>query len=301
MKLALDLGIAKGADLVMGTDPDADRLGIAVPRGKEFVLVTGNQLGALLADYIFSTRRELGTLPKKPVFVKTIVTTEFQRKIAEEYGATTFDVLTGFKYIAELIKSFENSSSGYSYIFGGEESYGYLISTEVRDKDAISAAVLTVEMTLYLRSRGKTVLEHLHDLYRKHGWYREALLSRGFEGETGLKLMNDLMDRLRKTPPVRLGSLPVAAIKDYLDGTTFTTATGKRTRDIDLPSSNVLQFVLESGSIVSARPSGTEPKIKFYISSCTKPGLGEGDAVPILDGEINRIKSDLEGFITITG
>ena len=296
MQMALRLGAEKKADLVMGTDPDADRLGIAVPRGNEYVLVTGNQLGALLADYILSSRKELGTLPPKPAFVKTIVTTEFQRKIAESHGAACFDVLTGFKYIAALIRSFEAGPGGYSYVFGGEESYGYLISTDVRDKDAISAAVLTVEMTLYHRSRGKTVLEHLHDLYRKHGWYRETQIAKGFQGEAGSRLMSDLMSRLRGNPPSRLGGVPVTVVKDYKDGTTLDLASSRREKNIDLPSSNVLQFVLASGGIVSARPSGTEPKIKFYISSCTKPGLEEKEALPLLDKEIGAITKDLEAF-----
>ena len=296
MAMALKLAAQTKADLVMGTDPDADRLGIAVPRDGDFVLVTGNQLGALLADYIFSSRKELGSLPPKPAFVKTIVTTELQRKIAEANGAVCFDVLTGFKYIAELIRSFESAPGGHQYLFGGEESYGYLISTQVRDKDAVSAAVLTAEMALYHRSRGKTVLEHLHELYEKHGWYREEQISKGFPGEAGSKMMSDLMSRLRQSPPARLGGVAVTTVKDYKDGTTLDVRTSRREKNIDLPSSNVLQFLLESGSIVSARPSGTEPKIKFYISSCTGPGLTEREALPILDKEIEAIRGDLEAF-----
>jgi phosphoglucomutase len=296
MKLAVELGKKTQAGLVLGTDPDADRLGIAVPGGDDFVLITGNQLGALLADYILMTRKELGTLPPKPAFVKTIVTSEFQRKIAESYGAACFDVLTGFKYIAEIIKTFETSPEGYTYICGGEESYGYLVTTEVRDKDAVSAAVMVAEMTLYLASRGKTILEHLRELYKRHGWYRETQLSKGFAGEAGLKRMNDLMSRLRQTPPATLGGVCVKTIRDYKDATTLDTASGKKVKNLTQPSSNVLQFILDSGTVVSARPSGTEPKIKFYISACTRPGLSEKEAAPLLDAETARIKEELEGF-----
>lgn len=303
MKLALELGRETKADLVLGTDPDADRLGIAVPDSKgEYVLVTGNQLGALLADYIFMTRRELGKLPEKAAFIKTIVTTELQRKIAESYGVACFDVLTGFKWIARLIRTFETGEDpelrGYSYICGGEESYGYLITPEVRDKDAVSAAVMVAEMTLYLTSEGSTILERLHELYKIHGWYREVQISKGFAGEAGVKFMDALMTRLRQTPPKTLGGIAVQTVRDYRDGTTLDTASGKKTKNLKQPSSNVLQFILESGTVVSARPSGTEPKIKFYISSCTKPGLTESQATPLLDNEIAAIKKDVEGFFT---
>jgi phosphoglucomutase len=301
MKLALDLGAKTKADLVIGTDPDADRIGIAVADAKgAYILISGNQLGALLADYIFMTRVELGKLPPKPAFVKTIVTTELQRKIAESYGVTSFDVLTGFKWIAEIIKAFESGDDpalrGYNYVCGGEESYGYLVTTEVRDKDAVSAAVMVAEMTLYLTSKGITILQHLHEIYKRHGWYREVQISKGFAGAAGVKLMADLLSRLRQTPPKTLGGINVQTIRDYKDGTTTDTGSGKKVKDLKQPSSNVLQFILASGTVVSARPSGTEPKIKFYISSCTRPGLTEAEATPLLDTEIEAIKKDVEGF-----
>ncbi len=297
LRLALDLGRKIKADLVMGTDPDADRLGIAVPNGEDFVLITGNQLGALLADYIFSTLEENGKLPEKPAFVKTIVTSEFQRKIAESYGVACFDVLTGFKYIAGMIREFEESS-GYSYIFGGEESYGYLTTTEVRDKDAVSAAVLTAEMTLYLRSKGKSVLDRLHELHFKHGWYRETLVSKGFKGERGLSLMKSLMDGLRASPPRTFGGVSVVSVKDYSDGTTLNLRTGSKTKNISLPSSNVLQFILENESVVSVRPSGTEPKVKFYISCKTGIGLSANEADRVLAAQTEKLLSDIESFFT---
>ncbi len=298
MEMAVRLGETEHADLVMGTDPDADRLGIAVPSSEGFTLVTGNQLGALLCDYIFAGHEERGTMPDRPVLVKTIVTSELQRRIADSYGARTYDVLTGFKYIGERIRQFEQT--GESYVFGGEESYGYLVETEVRDKDSISAAAVTAEMALYCRSKGLTVLDYLEDLYRRFGYFEEILVSRKFEGESGAETMNRIMDELREDPPARFGGLTVIEIRDYERGTSMKAAadtagasgaaadtsgavTGAsggensgrfragQSGAIDLPRSNVIQFVLEGG-IFTARPSGTEPKIKFYASCYGEPG-----------------------------
>jgi len=266
MKMALDLGKKEGAALVMGTDPDADRLGIAAPDNGELKLVTGNQLGALLADYILGTHKRNGTMPKKPAFVKTIVTTELQRKIAEEYGAVCYDTLTGFKYIGEKIREFESMPDGPNYLVGGEESYGYLVNTEVRDKDAVSAATMTAECALYHASEGRTLFDQLRVLWKKHGYYQEALISKTFKGEAGLKKMNELMDTLRKNPPEVFAGQPLDMIRDYQNGSTWYVKEKQTRKDIALPSSNVLQFVLQDGSIVTARPSGTEPKIKFYAS-----------------------------------
>ncbi len=294
LKLAIELARRERADLVMASDPDSDRLGIAVPQGGDFVLVTGNQLGALLADYILSSRRELGRLPAKPVFIKTIVTTNLQARIAESYGAKVYNVLTGFKYIAEKIRLFESSGEG--YVFGGEESYGYLVETEVRDKDAVSAAVATAEMALYQIAQGKSLLDRLHELYERHGYFEERQISRGFAGESGREEMGRLMDRLRSSPPRALGGVEVALVKDYGAGTTLDLRAGSSDTDIDLPSSNVLQFVLADESIVTARPSGTEPKIKFYASCCARPGTALAEAkrevgarMRLLEEEIDRI------------
>ena len=298
LKLAIDLGLNIKADFIMGTDPDSDRLGIAVRDGNEMVLITGNQLGALLSDYIFSTLNETHRMPTKPAFIKTIVTTDLQRQIAETYGVTCFDVLTGFKYIASMIRSFENSPSKYTYLFGGEESYGYLFNTEVRDKDAISAAVLTAEMAIYLHSKGKTILDHLYELFFRHGWYKETLLSKGFKGEQGLKLMKALMDNFRSMPPHLLGGEEVLKIKDYLDGTitSFSHGSLSKSQGINLPSSNVLQFILSNGSIVSVRPSGTEPKVKFYISCHTRPRLKKSEADFVLDEMTKKLITDIEVY-----
>jgi phosphoglucomutase len=273
LKMAIDLGISEKADLVMATDPDADRLGIAVPDGRGgFSLVTGNQLGALLADYIFSGRKETGTLPENPVMIKTIVTTGLQTRIAADYGVTVMDVLTGFKYIADKIRSFETGSEGYNYVFGGEESYGYLVGTSVRDKDAVSAAAMTAEMALFHQRRGKSICDRLDEIYLKYGYFLEQQVSRHFKGETGLAAISNLMKRLRTSPPVSIGGVRIVKILDYLDGTVLDTVTGIRKKGIDLPPSNVIQFILCDNGMVTARPSGTEPKIKFYLSICSEAG-----------------------------
>jgi phosphoglucomutase len=289
MKMALELGKKEGAALVMGTDPDADRLGIAAPDNGELKLVTGNQLGALLADYILGTHKLNGTMPEKPAFVKTIVTTELQRKIAEEYGAECYDTLTGFKYIGEKIREFESMPNGPTYLVGGEESYGYLVNTEVRDKDAVSAATMTAECALYHASEGRTLFDQLRVLWKKHGYYQEALISKTFKGEAGLKKMNELMDSLRKNPPEVFAGQPLDMIRDYQNGSTWYVKEKETRKDISLPSSNVLQFVLQDGSIVTARPSGTEPKIKFYASCRSDAQSGLENAISDVRKKIDAI------------
>ena len=295
MAMALERGRNTKADIVLGMDPDADRLGIAVPDKKgNWVLVTGNQLGALLCDYILSSLKEKGGLPKRPVMVKTIVTTELQRLIAESYGVEVQDVLTGFKYIGEKIRGFEKSDE--SYVFGGEESYGYLIGTEVRDKDAVSAAAMAVEMTLYQRERGMSVLEYLDELYKTHGYFEESLISKYFKGIKGKEIMDSLMEGLRKSPPEAFAGKQVIQIKDYLTRRIFFTEEAKE-EPIGLPSSNVLQFVLEDQSIVSARPSGTEPKIKFYISGRSTPDIPLNEAKKRAHNTIGEITGAIKELI----
>ncbi|MCL2183330.1 MAG: phospho-sugar mutase [Chitinispirillia bacterium] len=297
MKLSLDLAQKVGADLVLGTDPDADRLGTAAPDNGKYVLITGNQLGALLADYIFSACKEMGKMPARPAFIKTIVTTELQRLIADDYGAASFDVLTGFKYIGEKIREFETGSEGYKYMFGGEESYGYLVNTSCRDKDAVSASTMTVEMALYHKSHGRTLHDQLRAIWKKYGYFREALISKTFKGESGLNTMKGLMEKLRKNPPALFAGQKVSLVKDYSDGTTFTPSANSREKNIGLPSSNVLQFVLEDGSIVTVRPSGTEPKIKFYISCRSERGMELDAAMKAAAGKIEAISKELNGIV----
>lgn len=295
MQMALELARKEGADLVMGTDPDADRLGIAVPDEKEYRLITGNQLGVLLADYIFSQLKEAGKLPPKPALVKTVVTTELQTLIAESYGAETFNVLTGFKYIAEKIREFENTR--FQYIFGGEESYGYLIGTEVRDKDAVSAAAMTAEMALYHFSKGKTVLKRLRELYITYGYFKEILISKTLEGREGKEKIVSIMKTLREDIPEKFGGPRIITVRDYQRGKEFSTGEAKEA-DIGLPKSNVLQFITEDNSIISVRPSGTEPKIKFYASARAKPGMDPEKAEPEVDAKLKAIERDIEDLMS---
>ena len=262
LAMAIELGKKTHADVVMATDPDADRLGIAVPdKTGEFVLVTGNQLGSLHLDYIALTLKELHMMPPRPAAIRTIVTTELQKVIAEKYGIESFECLTGFKWIADLMRRFETEN--YDFIYATEESYGHLIEKEVRDKDGISAAALTAEMTLYWRSQGKSLLDHLEELYKEHGYYEEKGLSFYFEGEQGMRIMNSIMEDYRKQQPDQFGGLSVICIRDVKASTEWDR--NGRIRKIDLPKSDVIQWRLEDGTLLTVRPSGTEPKIKYYI------------------------------------
>jgi phosphoglucomutase len=297
MHMALVKGRQINADLIMGTDPDADRIGIAVPDKGDFTLITGNQLGALLADYVFSGLKKTGKLPKNPAFVKTIVTTELQKKIAQKYGAVCFDVLTGFKYIAEKIENFGDAPESPAYVFGGEESYGFLYGAEVRDKDAVSTAILTVEMTLFLASQGKSLMDRLNELYTEFGYYREILISRVFKGEKGSEIMGRVIGKLRENPPCSIGGVAVAELRDYLSGMTLNLNSGEKVRNLDLPSSNVLQFLLDDETIISVRPSGTEPKIKFYASCTTKDTADLGIAREQASNRIELITLDIERLV----
>jgi len=264
LKLALELGAREKADVVMATDPDADRLGIAVPDAQGgFRLITGNQLGALHADYILLTRTELALMPPRPATVKTIVTTDLQARIAEKYGASCFECLTGFKWIADLMRRFERE--GYDFVYGTEESYGHLVELEVRDKDGISAAALTAEMTLYWRSKGKSLLDRLEELYLEHGYYEERSVNKYFEGPSGMDVMKGIMEGYRANQPESFGGLKVARIRDIKTGLEWPAGRRGEAVNVDLPSSDVIQWILEDGTKVTVRPSGTEPKIKYYV------------------------------------
>jgi phosphoglucomutase len=297
MKLALDLAKKEKAHLVLATDPDADRLGIAVPDGDSFTLLTGNQLGVLLLDYILAARKELGTLPGHGAYIKSIVTTELGRLIAKDFGVECHDILTGFKYIGEKMREFETQTNGPVYVFGTEESYGYLVNTSVRDKDAVSAAVMTAEMALFHVSQGRSLLDRLSQLYGRYGYFEETQVSRYFKGESGLGVMNGLMARLRTAPPESLGGLKVVFVKDYMDGMTLDMASGSRQKNIALPSSNVLQFVCQDGSIITARPSGTEPKIKFYASCRGEPQAAPADGRAAVKAKIEAIRKEITTLV----
>lgn len=269
LDFAIKLAAKEKADAVMATDPDADRLGIAVRKNDgSYALVTGNQLGSLHLDYILLTLTELGRMPKRPGAVKTIVTTELQNRIAAAHGVTIRDCLTGFKWIADVMRSFERE--GIDFVYGTEESYGHLVETEVRDKDGISAAALTAEMVLYWRSKGKSLLDRLDEIYLEHGYYEEKGVNRYFEGASGMDVMAGIMAEYRRTPPPSFGEIAVVKTRDVKSGLEW--KTGELPAKIDLPASDVLQWWLADGTVVTVRPSGTEPKIKYYILSRTEIG-----------------------------
>lgn len=253
-------------DLLLATDPDADRVGIAVPSGDDYVLFTGNEVGALLLEYICAERTKLGTMPKNPIAVKTIVTTDITRAIAKEYGVEIIEVLTGFKFIGEQIGFLEEKKEENRYIFGFEESYGYLAGTYVRDKDAVVASMLICEMAAFYRTKGISLIQARENLYKKYGVYVHTQKSFTCEGASGMQKMHELMSMLRTDTPKEIGGLAVTRFDDYIAGTSVDKTTGSKTK-LTLPKSDVLTFVLEGGASVIIRPSGTEPKIKAYYTT----------------------------------
>jgi len=288
LDMAIKLGTKEKADVVMANDPDADRFGIAVPNKQGgFTLVTGNQMGVLLADYIFLSLKELGKLPKNAAMVNSIVTTGMQKKVAEYYGCECQECLTGFKWIADVMRKWEHGElGGKTYVFGTEESYGYNVETEVRDKDGVSAAAMTAEMTLYWRSKGKSLLDRLNELYAICGYWQELGISKYFKGPEGPSIMNGIMEEYRKNPPKTLGGINILKVRDIKNG-----ADG-------LAPSDVLQFFLTDGTVVSARPSGTEPKIKFYATCCAEVGKGGlEDAKTEVARKLDAIKKDIRAVI----
>ncbi len=267
---ALELGLkycdeAK-PDLLLATDPDADRVGIAVPDGDDYALFSGNEVGAMLLEYICSERTKNGTMPENPITVKTIVTTDLVEEIAKEYGLEMIEVLTGFKFIGEQIGFLEDKGEENRYVFGFEESYGYLAGTYVRDKDAVVASMLICEMAAYYRTKGISMIQARDNMYKKYGVFRHSLQSFTFEGESGMHQMKALMQQLRDDRPEEIGGLKVLAVSDYAASLTTNTLTGEQT-EITLPKSDVLVFALENHAKVVIRPSGTEPKIKSYYTT----------------------------------
>lgn len=261
--LAIKLAKEKNIDLIIGTDPDSDRVGLIV-RDKDgnYVPLTGNQTGALLVNYVLSQKKETGTLPKNAAVIKTIVTNEISDKICAHYGADVFNVLTGFKFIAEKIKEFEESGS-HTYVFGFEESYGYLPGTYVRDKDAVGASLLIAEMASYYKLRGMSVYDGLCELFEKFGHFGEWVDNIYFEGVDGMERIAAIMNKLRDNAPDIIGGSRVVRYSDVLKGVTYNLQDGNEEK-LSLPSSNVLRFVTEDGTFIAFRPSGTEPKFKIY-------------------------------------
>jgi len=263
LKMAIDLARETNADIAMGTDPDADRVGIVVKNHKdEYIILNGNQTGSILIHYLLVQWAEKGKLTGKQYVCKTIVTTELISEICDKFNVKHYDVLTGFKFIADLIKKHEGEET---FIGGGEESYGYLAGEFVRDKDAVISCALIAESAAWARSQGKSLFDQLIDIYLEYGFYKEAMVYIVRKGKSGAEEIKKIMEKLRQQPPTSLNGSKVVTIKDYLESRATDLKSGKVT-PIRLPVSNVLQFFLEDGSKISVRPSGTEPKIKFYFS-----------------------------------
>jgi phosphoglucomutase len=263
----MSIGLAKAkaldADILLGTDPDADRVGIGVKNHQgEWVLMNGNQTAVLAFAYMMEARKAKGIAQPNDMVITTIVTTEMINEVARQNKVACYNVLTGFKWIAELIKEKEGKEN---YIIGGEESFGLMIGDQIRDKDAISAVALLCEMAAYEKSKGKSLFDKMIELYMQYGFYYETLISITKKGMNGQQQISDMMEGYRKQPPTEIAGLKVATLLDYQLQVSTNLSTGEKTK-IDLPKSNVLQFVTEDGSKISARPSGTEPKIKFYFS-----------------------------------
>ncbi|UOO18839.1 phospho-sugar mutase [Bacillus velezensis] len=262
---AIKLGEEQNADILVATDPDADRLGIAVKNSEgKYTVLTGNQTGALLLHYLLSEKKKQGALPENGVVMKTIVTSELGRAVASSFGLDTVDTLTGFKFIGEKIKEYEKSGQ-YTFQFGYEESYGYLIGDFARDKDAIQAALLAVEVCAFYKKQGMSLYDALLSIFKEYGYYREGLKSLTLKGKQGAEQISAILTSFRNDPPKQMAGKQITQAEDY--------STGKRTvfadhheEDIDLPKSNVLKYFLEDGSWFCLRPSGTEPKVKFYFA-----------------------------------
>ncbi|MGA9288693.1 MAG: phospho-sugar mutase [Anaerobacillus sp.] len=263
-ELAMKYGEKQDADILLATDPDADRVGVAV-KNKEgnYVVLTGNQTGALLLNYIITQKKENGELPENGAVLKTIVTSEIGRKIAEDNGLTSYDTLTGFKFIGEKINEFETSGE-HTFLFGYEESYGYLIGDFVRDKDAVQACLVAAEVAAFYKSKGMTLYEGLLEVFEQYGYYQEGLESLTLKGKEGAEQIVSLLAEFREQPPMEAAGLRVHSVEDYQTSVRTYLDKGESEK-IDLPTSNVLKYKLEDGSWFCLRPSGTEPKVKFYF------------------------------------
>ena len=262
--LAIDLAKANGVDLIIGTDPDADRTGIVLKNSEgEYVTLSGNQVGVLLIDYVITAKKLTGTMPEHPAVLKSLVTTEMARAAAEKNGVDCFDTFTGFKFLAEKIKQFETTGS-HEYLFAFEESYGYLAGDYARDKDAVTASMLIAEMAAYYRTKGMTLYDAMQTMYEKYGYYTEQTISITMPGVAGLERMKELMAELRATPLAEVAGHKVEYIRDYQSGVRTCVSCGK-TEEMELSGQNVLYYELAGGTSFIIRPSGTEPKVKVYI------------------------------------
>ncbi len=285
--LAVDLAKKVGSDLIIGTDPDSDRIGTMVRDGDEYKVITGNQLGVLLLDYVIQAKKRTGTMPANPGAMNSIVSTGMAREIAERNGVHFEETFTGFKFMAERVAAWEAAGS-YQYIFAFEESYGYMMGDFVRDKDAVTASMMVAEMAAYYSLQGMTLLDALKALYEKYGWHMEKTLNLVMPGLDGMARMKQIMDTLRSNPPTSIGGEEVIRLRDYLDGSIAVNGLGKVDRT-PFFGSNVLYFELADGSSFIVRPSGTEPKIKVYL-------LVRGEDEAACQAKIDRYNDYAEGL-----
>lgn len=284
--LAIKLADQVGASVIFATDPDCDRLGVAVrDKAGKFQLLTGNQIGCVLLHYILSTKAKQGTLPANGAAVKSIVSTSLANRICEHYGVTIFETLTGFKFIGEKIQQFQDTGS-HTFLFGFEESYGFLSSTFVRDKDGVNASLLIAEVAAACKAEGITLYDRVQQIFGEYGYFVEKVVSKTLPGKDGLSRMKEIMRDLRANPPKELAGMKVVAVRDYLTGMR---TCGEKTEPTELPASNVLYYELEGGCWVCVRPSGTEPKIKLYVNTNAKTD----DAAHALNEELCKASEKL--------
>ncbi|MBQ3004921.1 MAG: phospho-sugar mutase [Clostridia bacterium] len=287
---AIELSKTVGGDLLLATDPDCDRVGIAVLHEGKYTLMNGNEIGAMLAEFVLSRRKDLGTLPEKPIILKSIVTSKIIEKIAENYGATVHNLLTGFKYVGEFITNLEANGEEDRFVLGMEESYGYLAGTHDRDKDAVVASMLICEMAAYYKLKGMTLIDFMESIYNKYGMYCNSLSNFAFEGMEGMEKMQNIMADLRNNPPSIVAGFDIVEFSDYKTSEKFDKISGEKST-IDLPSSNVLSYTLDGGYVAIIRPSGTEPKIKLYITTC---GDTRDEALSLADSITEDFKKILK-------
>lgn len=286
-EMAIEQAVKEDADIIIATDPDADRLGLAVKTAAgHYEVLSGNQIASLMVDYILNAHTKLGTLPQGGVVIKSIVSSELPSVIADKYGVQSMDVLTGFKFIAQKIKEFEEEQEK-TFMFGFEESYGYLVQPFVRDKDAIQALLIVAEMAAYHKEQGDSCFDALHELYHQYGHYREKTISITMEGMEGTKKIQSIMEALRKESPKSFGGIKVHKAEDFKEQLR-TLVSGEE--KIDLPKANVLKYTLADSSWIAARPSGTEPKIKFYMSA-------QDDSGVVVEEKIQAFEADIQSII----
>ncbi|MFS0904265.1 phospho-sugar mutase [Priestia aryabhattai] len=294
-ELAIKYGKEIEADILMGTDPDADRLGVAVKDNNDnYVVLTGNQMGALMLHYLLSQKKEKGMLSENGIVVKTVVTSEIGRAIAESFGLNTIDTLTGFKFIGEKINEFEQTKE-YTFEFGYEESYGYLIGEFVRDKDAVQSAIFAAEVAAYYKMQGKSLYEGLLEIFEQYGFYKESLQSITLKGKDGAEQISNILTSFRTNPPKEVASVKVVAIEDYQISQKTILETNI-TETIHLPKSNVLKFYLENGSWFTIRPSGTEPKAKFYFAVKGNSTQDSDKAIELLESYVMGMVDEIVGL-----